>query len=298
LTTVSRDTNFYYSFFVLPPLKRDAIIAVWDFCRAVDDAVDAVPPEGDDPWTAAREGASVKVSMAGRLAGWREELARCFDEREPQTPQGVRLKPYVARFSLPRQAFADLIDGVEMDLVHRRYETFEALYQYCLRVASAVGLICVEIFGYRDPRARTYAIDLGVALQLTNIIRDVSVDLKRGRLYLPLEDLETFGCAESDLAEGRVTGPVRALLAFECKRARSYYERAARDLPLSDARRLAAAEIMSAIYFEILDRIERTGYDVFSQIVRVPRPRRALIAARTWAATLLRSVSPAAILRA
>lgn len=279
---MSRDTNFYYSFFVLPPAKRNAIIAVWDFCRAVDDAVDEQTGEGS----------------RAALASWRDELARCFADLPAATVQGRRLKPHIARFDLPRQAFVDLIDGVEMDLVHTRYETFAALYQYCLRVAAAVGLICVEIFGYEDPRARDYAIDLGVALQLTNIIRDVSLDLKRGRVYLPREDLDRFGCREADLEAGRLTPPLRALLAFECRRARTFYERAWRGRPAVDARRLVAAEIMGAIYSEILWRVERAGYDVFAQVIRVPRPRRALIAARTWASVMLRSLAPAAVLRA
>ena len=274
-----RDTNFYYSFFVLPPGKRRAIIAVWDFCRAVDDAVDE---------------AGVRASAAGsadhaacQIAQWRQELARCYGSEPPHTWQGNRLKPFIQRFNLPRRAFEDVIDGVAMDVEHRRYETFDALYQYCLRVASAVGLICVEIFGYRDERAKEYAIHLGVALQLTNIIRDVAVDLARGRVYLPLEDLSGFGCTEADLRKGQVTGPVRELLRFECARARSYYERAEQVLPARDARRLIAARIMAAIYRAILRAIERAGYDVFSRVIRVPRPRRAVIAASTWARALL-----------
>jgi len=278
-----RDTNFYYSFFVLPPSKRQAIIAVWDFCRAVDDAVDE---------------AGMKVTVSGsldrsldhaacRLADWRRELDRCYGRELPQTLQGNRLKPFIQRFHLPRRAFEDVIDGVAMDLEHQRYETFEALYQYCLRVASAVGLICVEIFGYRDGGTREYAIQLGVALQLTNIIRDVAVDLANGRLYLPLEDLARFDCSEADLRRGEVTAQVRALLQFECARARTCYEQASRVLPPVDARRLVAARIMGAIYYEILRSIEREDYDVFSRVIRVPRPRRAVIAASTWARALV-----------
>ncbi|MBI3261827.1 MAG: squalene/phytoene synthase family protein [Acidobacteria bacterium] len=184
-----RDTSFYYSFLALPALERDAIISVWDFCRAVDDAVDEVG------------GASTACPEPGRgdpLARWRRELASCFGGGAPETEQGRRLEPHVSRFQLPRQPFEDLIDGVEMDLHRRRYETFELLHQYCLRVASAVGLICLPIFGARHTRSREYATYLGVALQLTNIIRDVSSDLARGRLYLPLEDLHRFGCTEGE----------------------------------------------------------------------------------------------------
>jgi phytoene synthase len=183
-----------------------------------------------------------------------------------------------------------------MDIGCHRYQTFEELYQYCIRVASAVGLICVEIFGYRDPGARQYATDLGVALQLTNILRDVPVDLANGRVYIPLEDMRAEKCSEADLrAEVRQAGTgvgspaVKALLRRQADRARDYYARAARALPRQDARSLVAAEIMAAIYRAILHRIEASDYDVFSRVTRIPRPRRALIAARTWVRVLLHS---------
>jgi len=268
---------------MLPPAKRNAIVAVWDVCRAVDDAVDEVAPEGEWPLDAASH-----AKAEAELAGWRDEIARCFDERlgAPQTRQGQALKPLVSAFNLPREPFDDLIDGVAMDLQRDRYETIEELLEYCRRVASAVGLVCIEIFGCRDPRAKEYAINLGLALQLTNIVRDVGVDLKRGRVYLPQEDLRRFNCTEDALRAGIVTEPVQALLTFEIARARSYFVRAAQALPRSDARRLVAAEIMGAIYQEILRRIERNRYDVFSQLIRVPRPARAVVAAVTWARTL------------
>lgn len=265
---MSRDTSFYYSFLVLPPRKRNALIAVWDFCRAVDDAVD-------------EEERRERAAQA--LGAWRAELASCYNGSVPSTSQGRALQPFVREFRLPRKPFEDLIDGVEMDLRCARYATFEALSEYCLRVASAVGLICVEIFGYRNPASREYAVNLGIALQLTNIIRDVSTDLARGRVYLPQEDLRRFGVDERQLRDGRVTPPVRALLAYQCERARDYFRRAAASLPQEDARSLVAAEIMGGIYYAILTRIERSGYDVFTRRVRVPRPWRALIAARMFA---------------
>jgi phytoene synthase len=264
---MSRDTSFYYSFLVLPPRKRRAIIAVWDFCRAVDDAVDEVPANAD---------------ACGQLAMWRVELDACYSGT-PSTAQGAALQPYIREFNLPREPFEELIAGVAMDLEYSRYPTFEALSEYCRRVASMVGLVCVEIFGYQDPRARAYAINLGMALQLTNIVRDVAPDLARGRVYLPAEDLARFGVTEHMLAEGRVTPAVRNLLRHECERAREYFRRAAADLPPRDARSLVAAEIMGGIYFAILRRIERAGYDVFSRRIRVPRPQRAVIALRIWA---------------
>jgi phytoene synthase len=253
---------------VLPPRKRSAIIAVWDFCRAVDDAVDEAPDS---------------AAAQSRLSLWREELAALYSPGgAPTTAQGRSLQPYIAEFNLPRRPFADLIDGVEMDLAHVCYQTFAELADYCRRVASAVGLVCVEIFGYRDPGARSYAIDLGMALQLTNIIRDVAADLRKGRIYLPAEDLARFRVTEDDLRAGRTTPAVRALMRFECERARFYYTKAAAALPPVDRRSLLAAAIMGAIYFEILRRVERSGYDVFSQRIRVPRPARALIALRLW----------------
>jgi phytoene synthase len=270
---MSRDTSFYYSFLVLPPRKRSAITAVWDFCRAVDDAVDEAP-DAD----AART----------RLALWRDELAAVYaQDSVPTTPQARALQSYVAEFHLPRRPFEDLIDGVEMDLAHVRYQTFAELSDYCRRVASAVGLVCVEIFGYRDPASRTYAVDLGLALQLTNIIRDIATDLRQGRVYLPAEDMAQFHVTEEDLRGGRLTERVRALIRFECERARFYYAKAAAALPAIDRRSLLAAEIMGAIYFEILRRIERSGYDVFSRRIRVPRPHRALMALRLWARAMV-----------
>jgi phytoene synthase len=270
---MSRDTNFYYSFLVLPAEKRSAIIAVWDFCRAVDDAVDEAGIE----------------DVPRQVAMWRGEVAACFGGGTPSTPQGRALQPLVRRFNLPRPAFDALVEGVEMDVGSRRYETFDELYEYCIRVASAVGLMCLEIFGYEDPRATQYATDLGVALQLTNILRDVPGDLARGRVYIPQEDLRRFGCTEEDLtreaasAGGGVKSPaVRQLLQFQGERAHEYFRRAAAALPRRDARRLVAAEIMGAIYYAILTKIERRNYDVFTEVVRIPRPQRALIALRTW----------------
>ena len=277
-----RDTNFYYSFLVLPQEKRHAIVTVWDFCRAVDDATDEV--------------ADADRGRVGlEVARWRRELSACYDGGTAQTPQGRALAPLVTRFGLPRSSFEALIDGVEMDIVPRPYETFEDLYEYCIRVASAVGLICLEIFGYSKPESKTYATELGVALQLTNILRDVPEDLKRGRVYIPQVEMRQFRCTvddlrrETDAAGNGIRSPeVKALLRYQARRARDYYRRADQAMPRDDARRLVAAQIMGAIYRAILDRIERRDYDVFSTVVRIPRPRRALIAAGIWARTALR----------
>ena len=279
---MSRNTNFYHSFLVLTPAKRRAIIAVWDFCRAVDDTVDdhAVLSETE------------RVEAFDRLAAWRREIDVVFTPgASPETPQGRALQAYARSFHLPRRPFEDLVDGVSMDVGHRRYRSFNELYQYCYKVASTVGLICVEIFGCREAASRDYAVDLGIALQLTNILRDVKPDLERDRLYVPLDDLARFNCTEEMLREQSQAGappsePVKGLLRHQALRAREYYQRAARGLPRDDARRLVAAEIMAAVYRCILEEIERRDFDVFSEIVRVPNRQRAAIAARTWFRTM------------
>ena len=267
---MARDTSFSYSFLVLPAEQRRAIGLVWDFCRAVDDAVDEAP----DPATA-----------AGEVVKWRDEVGRLFGPDTPQTSQARNLKPIVESFSLSRQPFDDLVDGVEMDLRRSRYETFDELAGYCRRVASAVGVMCIEVFGCRA--AKDYAFNLGLALQLTNIIRDIKADLKQGRVYLPQEDLARFGVSEQSLAAGTMTTAIRKLLAHQCQRARQFYAAAAQTMPHEESRRLVAAEIMGGIYFEILQRIERRGYDVFTERVRVPKLQRARIALQIWARSQL-----------
>ena len=271
---MTRKTSFYYSFLVLPATQRAAITAVFDLCRAVDDSVDL---ESDE------------ARAASALASWRTEVARVFEGQAPATPQGRALQPFAGPFHLPRAQFDALADGVEMDSAPRRYATFADLEPYCHRVASSVGLICAEIFGYREPGVLAYALDLGVALQLTNILRDVAVDFRRGRFYVPTEDLARFGCAEADVARevesaghGVRSAAVRSVLEHQAARARVFFARAVRELPRQDASRFVAAEIMRAIYTDLLARIERAGCDVFSQVHRVPRPRQAQLALATW----------------
>jgi 15-cis-phytoene synthase len=277
---VARNTNFYYAFLALSKPRRDAIIALWDFCRAADDAVDLAPDE--------RTGAA-------ELERWRHEVAACFGETDlgPQTDVGRRLADIVRVFNLPRQPFQDLLDGIGMDLTQKRYETFTDLYRYCLRVASAVGLLSVEIFGSRSAAARDYAVELGVALQLTNILRDVPSDLARGRIYVPREDLQRLGVSEQDLhaaVAGDLRPNVRALLREFGGRARHYFRRAAQALPPHEARRLVPAEMMRAIYFALLRRIERRDFDVFSARVSVPPAERAKVALATWASVTIRGL--------
>jgi phytoene synthase len=282
---VARKTSFYYAFLALPKLKREAIIAVWDFCRAVDDSVDLAPT----------------ASAAGEaISAWRTELDRVFGATDPASPAGRHLKPIVQAFHLAREDFDALIDGIAMDASPRRYETFADLEPYCHRVASAVGLMCVAIFGYRNPIVRDYARDLGVALQLTNILRDVGVDYRRGRVYLPTEDLVRFGCTEDDIkrevseaGRGVRSERLRSVLEHHAARARVFYSRAVRALPADEGPSLVAAEIMREVYWDLLQRIELARCDVFSSVIRVPRPAQARIALNTWWTVRRRAARPA-----
>lgn len=290
---MSRDTSFYYSFLVLPSAQRRAIIAVWDFCRAIDDAVDVnsspmnIP--GSETDTVNREYSSGK-----NLALWRAELDRAFGvdgAGAPATPQGQELAPWIRRFRLSRWPFDAVVRGVEMDVEPRRYDTIGELREYAERVASAVGLICLEIFGVRDGSADQYAHELGIALQLTNILRDVPDDLESGRVYLLREDQDATGCTDEMLREAvrkrSLERPeVRALLERHGARAREQFARVAELFPRRHARRLVAAEIMNAVYRRLLDKIHARGYDVISERVTVPRPERARVALGVYLRTL------------
>jgi phytoene synthase len=265
LTRRSR-SNFFYAFLCLPRAQREAIFACYAFCRIVDDAVDL----GQD-----------RATQRAELGRWRDEIARVYEGR-PEHPAGQRLQVAVRRFPIPRAILEEIIAGVEMDMDHPTYESFDALYPYCYRVASAVGLCCIEIFGYSDPRAREYAVNLGIALQLTNILRDVQADALTGRVYLPQADLRRFGVSAEDLARGRYTPEFVQLMAFEAERAHEYYRRAWAALPAADAGRLFAAEIMGRTYFALLSAIEARRFDVFGGRVSLPTYRRVAIALRCW----------------
>ena len=273
-------SNFYYSFFFLPPDRRDAMHAVYAFCREVDSVVDE-PEPGSNPHD--------------RLARWREELAGQYrTERNTVSPPVEVLSPvmtclggHIRRLGIPREYFDDIIAGVAMDLTIKRYATFRDLYQYCYRVASAVGLVCLKIFGARAPEAQTYAINLGIAFQLTNILRDLKTDGARGRIYLPMEDLTRFGHSEQDLLAGAYTPAFVNLMEFECRRAQEYYRAADAALPEADRRALVPAEIMRAIYHTILERIEACRYRVFSRRITLSPPHRLAVALKAWLACRL-----------
>jgi phytoene synthase len=257
--TNARVTNFYYAFVFLPSEKRRAIEAVYAFARRGDEIVDS----GRDPADAARA-----------LATYRQALDACYSREESRldTPELRALAESVDRFKIPRQPFEDLILGLEMDLSATRYQTFEDLSLYCYRVASTIGLICIEIFGYQNPRTRDYAVNLGKALQLVNILRDVERDGQRGRIYIPREDLERFGVRPGELLAGAYTDSFIELMQFECDRARRLFDLAREMLPAEDRRSMLAAEIMAAIYWRILERIQQRRYNVFGKRIKLSRP--------------------------
>ncbi|MFO0773980.1 MAG: presqualene diphosphate synthase HpnD [Nitrospiraceae bacterium] len=262
-------SNFYYSFFFLSPDRRSAMYTVYAFCKEVDNAVDE-PPPGSNP--------------QAELARWRAELTAAY-HGTPTHPVTISLADHARRFGIPQTLCEELIAGVEMDLTITRYQTFDDLYRYCYRVASVVGLICLRIFGTHSPTAEHYAIDLGLAFQLTNILRDLAVDGDNGRIYLPLEDLARFHYTEADLLARRKTPAFDAMMAFQCQRARRYYAQARsalQSLPPADRRALTVAEIMRGVYSRILDRIEGSQYQVFGPRIRLSSAHRLGLAAAIW----------------
>jgi phytoene synthase len=258
-------TNFYYSFVFLPREKRRAIEAVYAFARRGDDIVDS----GLAPEEARRQ-----------LARYRQALDACYAEQGAafEEPEMAALAASIREFKIPRQPFEDLILGLEMDLNGVRYETFDDLSLYCYRVASTIGLIAIEIFGYTDPRTRDYAVNLGKALQLVNILRDVQSDARRGRIYLPREDLDRFGVRPEELLSGVNSEPFIELMQFECDRARRLFATARQFLSPQDRRAMVAAEIMAAIYWRLLGRIQKRRYNVFGERVRLPALEKLWIA--------------------
>jgi phytoene synthase len=260
-----RRTNFYFSFVFLPGEKRRAIEAVYAFARRGDDVVDSgLPPD----------------EATRQMALYRQALDACYAEPGAalDDPQLAALAASIRKFQIPRQPFDDLILGLEMDLAGTRYETFDDLSVYCYRVASTIGLIAIEIFGYTDLRVRDYAVNLGKALQLVNILRDIQSDARRGRVYLPSADLEQFGVRPEDLLSGVYQDAFIRLMEFESDRARRFFAEARRFLPPQDRRRMVSAEIMAAIYWCLLGRIERRRYNVFGDRVRVPTHEKLWVA--------------------
>jgi len=259
-------SSFYYSFLFLPPERRRAITALYAFCREVDDVVD--------------ETGELQIAAA-KLAWWRAEIDGLYAGRA-QHPVTKALAPFIERYSLPKEQLGEIIDGMEMDLTQTRYLDWPGLERYCYRVAGVVGLLAARIFGYRDPRTLEYARDLGIAFQLTNIIRDVGEDARKNRIYLPMDELKRFEVPAADILNARQTPQFRALMEFQDRRARSYYDRALGELPAADRRAQRPGLVMAAIYKTILDEIGRDGFHVLTQRISLTPLRKFWIAWRTW----------------
>ena len=262
--------NFYYAFVLLPPERRRAIYVAYAFCRYCDDAVDSE---------------SAINEKLRRLAELRQLLEDCYQGRADE-PVFVGLSQVARDYSIPQEYFGDVLSGMEADLVKTRYLDFDELRQYCYQVASAVGLICIHIFGFKDPRARTHAIDLGLAMQLTNISRDVKEDLDFGRIYLPQDELARFGCTEEDLLSGQVNEAFRELMRYQTQRARAYFQSGFQLLPYLSPRSRACTAVLGRIYSKLLDRIEAANYDVFSHRVSLSTAEKLGVMAQSWAGSM------------
>jgi len=272
--TKASGSNFYYSFFFLPRFRREAMYTVYTFCHEVDDTVDH-PPPGTNPQE--------------QLSQWRREIKALY-QGTPKHPVTISLAEHVQRLGIPEEYLQELVTGMEMDLTHTRYATFDDLYPYCYRVASIVGLICLKVFGTQASRAQEYAVNLGVAFQLTNILRDVGADAERQRIYLPQEDLARFKYTEQQLLAKTNSPQFFELMKFEAARAHEFYDKAQAvydTLSGKDQRSLLAAEIMRSVYYRILTRIETTNYAVYHSRISIPPARRILIAISTWLRTSL-----------
>lgn len=280
--STSGSTSFHYSFSFLPKEERKAINTVYAFCRRIDDIVDEDP--STDPATI--------LKKRIRLDWWRNEIERIYSGITPPLTSAssaltIPLSQVVKRFGIPKQYLLALIDGCESDLTKRRYETFAELKEYCYAVASIVGLICIEIFGYKYEETKQYAIHLGYALQLTNILRDVKQDKDRGYIYLPLEDLRRFRYTESDLIAEVYDERFVDLMAFQAQRAREYYHKARTMLRPDERLTMVAAEIMDAIYYRLLEKIELRNYRVYTRRVKVSAVHKIITALRIWVGSKL-----------
>ena len=260
--TKESKTNFLYSFSLLPAEKNEAINTIYAFCRKTDDIVDDESTTIEDRFD--------------KLSLWREEFKKALNGNTEHAllEQVVRI---INKFAIPVEPFYDLIEGMEMDLKKNRYKTFEELYDYCYRAAATVGLMSVEVFGYRNKNTKEFAVNLGIAMQLTNILRDVKKDAERGRIYIPEEDLIRFGYNENDLLDYKYNNSFIDLMKFESNRAKEYYKKADALLSKDDKGLMFPARIMEHIYFSILKKIESMNYNVFGKVAKVSRIRKLLI---------------------
>ncbi len=271
LITRREAKNFYYAFLTLPAAKRRAIYAAYAFCRHCDDAVDEVASPQDKH--------DALVNLADRL---NEAYSG-----NPQGPVFTALAHTGHAYHIPQSYFQDVIRGVEMDLTATRYQTFQDLRLYCYRVASVVGLICLQIFGYSHPRAKDYAVDLGLAMQLTNILRDVQEDLARDRIYLPLDELRRFGYSEEELKREVRNDAQRNLIAFQVERAQTLFKSGEKLLPYLGPRSRACPAVLAAIYTRILRRISSNDHNVFGGRISLTSGEKLLVMTTTWLKSLL-----------
>ncbi len=259
-------SSFYYSFLFLPMERRRAITALYAFCREVDDVADDV----------------VDVGIARtKLAWWRTEVVNTY-QGNPQHPVGKALMPIVKTFGLPQEKLHEIIDGMEMDLTHHRYADFQTLQLYCYRVASVVGQLSAMIFGYTEQKTLDYAHDLGMAFQLTNIIRDVGEDARRDRIYLPQDELAKFGLQSADIINGKYSDNFNKLMQFQTARAEKYYDQAFAALPAADRKTQRAGLIMASIYRTLLHEIAHEKFQVLHQRIALTPLRKLWLAWKTW----------------
>jgi phytoene synthase len=272
-------SNLALAFILLPRPKRDAMSALYAFCREVDDVADeeSVPAE----------------KRRVQLAEWREDIRRACENGSPRFAVNRELQSVIKQFHLPFALFDELIKGCEMDLEIKRYENFENLELYCHRVASVVGLLSIEIFGHQNPACRDYAVYLGKALQLTNILRDVRTDAARGRIYLPQSELKKFNVSENEILAFKYTANYRALATGVAGRARSFYALARQTLPAEDRKSMVAAELMGSVYWQLLEKLEANQFNVFGERpVRLHKAQKLVLIFRAWLRFACNSQSP------
>jgi phytoene synthase len=261
-------SSFYYAFNLLPEDKRDAMNTVYAFCRQTDDIVD----ENSDSTDLKYE----------KLRKWRIEFEKSFSGHSEFSLLN-KLGTTISKFNIPLDPFFELIKGMEMDLQKDRYKSFEDLQLYCYRVASTVGLMCIEIFGYKHTSTKQFAVDLGIALQMTNILRDIGKDAKNGRIYLPQEDLIKFNYSEQEIMSLVYNDNFRDLMVYESARAKQYFNSATANLDLDDKKTMFAARAMQHIYYKMLENIISADYDVFNKDIKVSKVEKVGIALGVWA---------------
>ncbi len=268
---VTEKSNFSYSFSLLPKDERVAINSIYTFCSYIDDIVDSTPNNDE----------KIRQIKLNRLQWWENVIEEIYKGKN-KNPIIMPLILVINRFSIPKQYFLTLIDGCRRDLVKTRYETFEELKEYCYGVAGVVGLISIEIFGHKYEETKKYAINLGYALQLTNILRDVKTDKDRGYIYLPQEDLKRFNYSEEELLHDTYNDKFVELMRFEASRAREYFHKARTSLSPDERITIFAAEIMDSIYFRLLEKIELKDFNIFEKKIKVSGIHKIMIALKHW----------------